>query len=355
MTEKEYNIAIAGVTGAVGSVFLSILEQRKFPVKNLIPLASIRSAGKTVDFAGEKLEIKELKKDSFRGADIALFSAGAPRSKEFAKYAVESGAVVIDNSSAFRLDDDVPLVVPEVNPGDIWKHRGIIANPNCTTIIMVVAIKPVYDISPIRRIIVSSYQSVSGAGARGISELEEQVREISCNKAENIKASAFPVQIAFNVIPHIDVFYDNGYTKEEMKMLYETRKIMGDDKILISATCARVPVMTSHSESIMVETDKKIPLDDIRSALSSAKGVVLMDDFKNGVYPTTLDSSGRDDVYVGRIREDIAIDNGINMWVVGDQLRKGAALNTVQIAEELINSFPYCLIPSENWYVQPLI
>jgi aspartate-semialdehyde dehydrogenase len=336
MSRKDYNVAIAGVTGAVGRVFLSVLEERDFPVKNLIPLASVRSAGKTIDFAGEEIEIQELKKDSFKGVDIALFSAGAAISKEFAKYAVESGAVVVDNSSAFRLDDDVPLVVPEVNPGDIWKHNGIIANPNCTTIIMVVAIKPIHDISPVKRIIVSSYQSVSGAGAKGISELEEQVREIVCNKSVDVKASAFPVQIAFNVIPHIDVFYDNGYTKEEMKMVYETRKIMGDDNILISATCARVPVMTSHSESIMLETDKKISLDDVRSALSSAKGVKLMDDFRKCVYPTTLNSSGRDDVYVGRIREDIAVENGINIWVVGDQLRKGAALNTIQIAEELI-------------------
>lgn len=336
MSRKEYNVAIAGVTGAVGRVFLSILEERKFPIKNLIPLASERSAGKTIDFAGDKLEIKELGKDSFKGVDIALFSAGASRSKEFAKYAVESGAVVVDNSSAFRLDDNVPLVVPEVNPDDIWKHKGIIANPNCTTIIMVVAIKPIYDISPIKRIIVSSYQSVSGAGAPGMIELEEQVREIVCNKGSNIKPSVFPVQIAFNVIPYIDVFYDNGYTKEEMKMVYETHKIMGDDSIRVSATTVRVPVMTSHSESIIVETADKVSPDRVREALSSARGVIVKDDIKNAIYPTTLDSSGKDDVYVGRIREDLTSENGINMWVVGDQLRKGAALNTIQIAEELI-------------------
>ena len=336
MSRKEYNVAIAGVTGAVGRVFLSILEERKFPTKNLIPLASERSAGKTIDFAGDKLEIKELGKDSFKDVDIALFSAGASRSKEFAKYAVESGAVVVDNSSAFRLDDNVPLVVPEVNPDDIWKHKGIIANPNCTTIIMVVAIKPIYDISPIKRIIVSSYQSVSGAGAPGMIELEEQVREIVCNKGSNIKPSVFPVQIAFNVIPHIDVFYDNGYTKEEMKMVYETHKIMGDDSIRVSATTVRVPVMTSHSESIIVETADKVSPDRVREALSSARGVIVKDDIKNAIYPTTLDSSGKDDVYVGRIREDLTSENGINMWVVGDQLRKGAALNTIQIAEELI-------------------
>jgi len=336
MSTKKYNVAIAGVTGAVGSVFLSILKERGFPINNLIPLASERSAGKTIDFAGEKLEIKELGKDSFKDVDIALFSAGASRSKEFAKYAVESGAVVVDNSSAFRLDNDVPLIVPEVNPDDMWKHKGIIANPNCTTIIMVVAIKPIHDLSPIKKIIVSSYQSVSGAGAPGMIELEDQLREIVCKKNTNIKSSTFPVQIAFNVIPHIDVFYENGYTKEEMKMVYETHKIMGDDSIKVSATTVRVPVMTSHSESIIVETADKVSPEKAKEALSSAKGVIVKDDFKNAIYPTTLDSSGKDDVYVGRIREDLTSENGINMWVVGDQLRKGAALNTIQIAEELI-------------------
>jgi aspartate-semialdehyde dehydrogenase len=336
MSSKEYNIAIAGVTGAVGRVFLSILEQRKFPIKNLIPLASHRSAGKTVDFAGEEIEVRELKKDSFKDIDIALFSAGASRSKEYAKHAVDSGAVVVDNSSAFRLDDDVPLIVPEVNRKDIDGHKGIIANPNCTTIIMVVAVKPVYDISPVKRIVVSTYQSVSGAGASGMTELEDQLREIICNKNNNITPETFPVQIANNVIPHIDVFYDNGYTKEEMKMVYETHKIMGDDSIKISATTVRVPVMSSHSESVMMETEDKISVEQIRKALGEAEGVVLKDDFANEVYPTTLDSSGKDDVYVGRIREDLSADNGISMWVVGDQLRKGAALNAVQIAEELI-------------------
>ncbi len=336
MSSKEYNIAIAGVTGAVGRVFLSILEQRKFPIKNLVPLASHRSAGKTVDFAGEEIEVMELKKDSFKDIDIALFSAGASRSKEYAKHAVDSGAVVVDNSSAFRLDDDVPLIVPEVNREDIDGHKGIIANPNCTTIIMVVAVKPVYDISPVKRIVVSTYQSVSGAGASGMTELEDQLREIICNKNNNITPETFPVQIANNVIPHIDVFYDNGYTKEEMKMVYETHKIMGDDSIKISATTVRVPVMTSHSESVMMETEDKLSVEQIRKALGEAEGVVLKDDFANEVYPTTLDSSGKDDVYVGRIREDLSADNGISMWVVGDQLRKGAALNAVQIAEEII-------------------
>ncbi len=336
MSSKEYNIAIAGVTGAVGRVFLSILEQRKFPIKNLIPLASHRSAGKRVSFAGEEIEVRELSRDSFKGIDIALFSAGASRSKEYAKYAVDSGAVVVDNSSAFRLDDDVPLIVPEVNRSDIDGHRGIIANPNCTTIIMVVAVKPVYDISPVKRIVVSTYQSVSGAGATGMTELEDQLREIICNKNSRVIPKTFPVQIANNVIPHIDVFYDNGYTKEEMKMVYETHKIMGDDSIKISATTVRVPVMTSHSESVMIETEDTVSIEQIRKAFEKAEGIVLKDDFINGIYPTTLDSSGNDDVYVGRIRKDLSAENGISMWVVGDQLRKGAALNAVQIAEELI-------------------
>lgn len=336
MDSKEYNVAVAGVTGAVGKVFLSILEERKFPVKNLTPLASRRSAGKKIVFKGQELEIKELKKDSFKDIDIALFSAGASTSKEFAKHAVESGAVVIDNSSAFRMEEDVPLVVPEVNRSKVFDHNGIIANPNCTTIIMVVALKPIYDISPIKRVIASTYQSVSGAGARAIAELEDQSREIICRGSRNVKCEVFPVQIAFNVIPHVDIFLDNGYTKEEMKLLYETRKIMGDDRIKVSATVVRVPVFTSHSESVHIETEDKIEVDKVKDALAGAEGIVVKDDFKNAVYPTALDSSGKDEVYVGRIREDISVENGISMWIVGDQLRKGAALNTIQIAEELI-------------------
>ena len=338
MNSKEYNVAIAGVTGAVGKVFLSILEERKFPVKNLTPLASHRSAGKKIVFKGQELEIKELKKDSFKDVDIALFSAGASTSREFAKYAVESGAVVIDNSSAFRMEEDVPLVVPEVNRSKVFEHKGIIANPNCSTIIMVVVLKPIYDISPITRIIASTYQSVSGAGAKAIAELEEQSREIICRGNGDVKCEVFPVQIAFNVLPHIDIFLDNGYTKEEMKMVYETRKIIGDDNIRVAATTVRVPVFTSHSESVSIETRDKVELDAVRDALAGAEGVAVKDDFKNAVYPTTLDSSDEDSVFVGRIREDISIENGINMWIVGDQLRKGAALNTIQIAEELIGS-----------------
>jgi len=336
MNTKEYNVAVAGVTGAVGKVFLSILEERKFPVKNLTPLASHRSVGKKIIFRGQELEVKELKKDSFKDIDIALFSAGASTSKEFAKYAVESGAVVIDNSSAFRMDEDVPLVVPEVNRSKVFEHKGIIANPNCTTIVMVVVLKPIYDLSPIKRIIASTYQSVSGAGARAIAELENQSREIICRGNRDVKCDVFPVRIAFNVIPHVDIFLDNGYTKEEMKLVYETRKIIGDENIRVAATAVRVPVFTSHSLSVSIETEAKLELDAVRDALAGAEGVVLKDDFKNAVYPTALDSSDKDSVFVGRIREDISVRNGINLWIVGDQLRKGAALNTIQIAEELI-------------------
>ena len=333
---KQYNVAIAGVTGAVGQVFLSILEERNFPVKNLVALASARSIGKIIKFKGEKIEIKELRENAFKDVEIALFSAGASRSIEFAPYAVDSGAVVIDNSSAFRMNEDVPLVVPEVNPADIFKHNGIIANPNCSTIIMAVAIKPVYDISPIKRIVVSTYQAVSGAGAKAIVELEEQTKKIMCEGNSNFACSVFPVQIAFNVIPHIDVFLDNGYTKEEMKMHNETRKIFNDYNMNVSATTVRVPVFTSHSESLNIETNKKVTVEQVKKALEKAPGIKLKDDFKNCIYPTPLDSSGKDEVYVGRIREDFSVENGINMWVSGDQLRKGAALNAIQIAEILI-------------------
>jgi aspartate-semialdehyde dehydrogenase len=333
---KEYNVAIAGATGAVGSVFLSILEERKFPIKNLLLLASARSVGRKIKFKGEEFEVKELNKDSFKDVDIALFSAGASRSIEFAKYAVDSGALVIDNSSAFRMDENVPLVVPEVNPQDIKKHQGIIANPNCSTIIMIVAIYPIYKLSKIKRIIVSTYQAVSGAGARGIIELKEQTQKIISGNIENISCNVFPVRIAFNVIPHIDIFLENGYTKEEMKMVNETRKILGDNDIKISATTVRVPVFTSHSESVTIETQEKLDLKEVRDAIQKAPGVKLKDDFQNCIYPTPLDSSDKDDVYVGRIRKDISSENGICLWCVGDQLRKGAALNAIQIAEEAI-------------------
>lgn len=333
---KEYNLAIAGVTGAVGKVFLSILEERDFPVKDLIALASHRSAGKKITFKGQQITVKELKADSFKDVDIALFSAGASRSKEFASHAVESGAVVIDNSSAFRMDDDVPLIVPEINRKKVFEHKGIIANPNCSTIIMAVAIKPIYDLSRIVRITACTYQAVSGAGAQAIVELEEQARSIICEDKKEVETNVFPVQIAFNVLPHIDAFMDNGYTKEEMKMSYESQKIFGDYDLKVSATTVRVPVFTSHSESLSIETEKKLKISSVRKALQKAEGVILKDDFKNAVYPTVLDSSGKDDVYIGRLREDISTENGLCLWVVGDQLRKGAALNAVQIAEALI-------------------
>ena len=333
---KEYNVAVAGATGAVGNVFLSILQERKFPIKNISLLASSRSAGKKIEFFGQEIEVKELNKDSFKNIDIALFSAGASRSKEFAPYAVSSGAVVIDNSSAFRMVEDIPLVVPEVNSNKIFEHKGIIANPNCSTIIMAVAIKPIYDISRIKRIIVSTYQAVSGAGAMGIVELEKQVELVMSQKYDEIKPDIFPVQIAFNVIPHIDVFLENGYTKEEMKMSGETKKIFDDDAMRISATAVRVPVFTSHSESIFVETEKKIDIDVLKKSFQNASGLKLKDDFKNKQYPTVLDSSNKDDVYVGRLRQDLSCENGLAFWAVGDQLRKGAALNAIQIAEEMI-------------------
>lgn len=330
---KQYNVAVAGVTGAVGKVFLSILEERNFPVRNLKVLASSRSAGTKIKFKNEDFEVEELSASSFNNIDVALFSAGASRSREFAPYAADSGAIVIDNSSAFRLDEAVPLVVPEVNPGDAFKHNGIIANPNCSTIIMVVAVKPIYDISPIKRIVVSTYQAVSGAGAKAIAELEKQSKAIICESRKTVDCEVFPVQIAFNVIPHIDVFLENGYTKEEMKMHYETRKIFGDNSISVSATTVRVPVFTSHSESINIETKEKVSVSQARQAILNGSGVSLMDDTVNKIYPTPLDASGKDNVFVGRIREDISIENGINMWAVGDQLRKGAALNAIQIAE----------------------
>jgi len=330
---KQYNVAVAGVTGAVGKVFLSILEERNFPVRNLKVLASSRSAGTKIKFKNEDFEVEELSASSFNNIDVALFSAGASRSREFAPYAADSGAIVIYNSSAFRMDEAVPLVVPEVNPGDAFKHNGIIANPNCSTIIMVVAVKPIYDISPIKRIVVSTYQAVSGAGAKAIAELEKQSKAIICESRKTVDCEVFPVQIAFNVIPHIDVFLENGYTKEEMKMHYETRKIFGDNSISVSATTVRVPVFTSHSESINIETKEKVSVSQARQAILNGSGVSLMDDTVNKIYPTPLDASGKDNVFVGRIREDISIENGINMWAVGDQLRKGAALNAIQIAE----------------------
>lgn len=336
MERKEaYNIAVAGVTGAVGETLMQILEERNFPVANFRALASARSAGKKVKFAGKEYTVEELTHNSFKDIDIVFFSAGGDRSLEFAPSAVKEGAVVVDNSSAFRMNEDVPLVVPEVNPQDVFKHKGIIANPNCTTIIMVVPLKPLHDYAKIKRIVVSSYQSASGAGATAMQELVDQTR--AWTKGEKINVSSFAHQLLFNVIPHVDSFMDNGYTKEEMKMFNETRKIMGDDNILTTATCVRVPVLAAHSEAITIETEKKITAEKAKELLADAPGVKLVDEPENKSYPMPLFATGQDLCYVGRVREDVSCENGLNIWVSGDQLRKGAATNAVQIAEVLIN------------------
>lgn len=339
---KKYNVAILGATGAVGAEFLKLIEERDFPFDELRLLASSRSAGKEIEFMGKTYVVQEATKDSFEGIDIALF-AGGSISKEYAPYAVKAGAVVIDNSSAFRMDPEVPLVVPEVNPEAILKHKGIIANPNCSTIIMVMALKPIYDLAKIKRVVVSTYQAVSGAGKEGIDELTNQVA--AYNNGEEMVANILPsasaakhYPIAFNLLPQIDVFCDNLYTKEEMKMVNETKKILEDYDMRITATTIRVPVYRSHSESVNIELEKDVELDEIRVALSNFPGVVLEDNPQEQVYPMPLYTSEKDDVYVGRLRRDESADNAFNMWVVGDQIRKGAALNTLQIAETMIKN-----------------
>lgn len=327
------NVAIVGATGAVGQEFLKILAERNFPVAELRLLATKRSAGKTVNWQGRQLEVQETTHESFRGIDIALF-AGGSASTEYASSAVASGAVVIDNSSAFRLDPNVPLIVPEVNPEDIKWHQGIIANPNCSTIIMAVALKPIADLAGIKRVVVSTYQAVSGAGREGIEELEKQVKAWS--EGEELSTQVFPYQIAFNLIPRIDVFQDGDYTKEEWKMVKETQKIFHNQELKITATTVRVPVLRSHSESINVETLRQVSTEEIRQALHRAPGVVVIDDPGADRYPMPWFSADTDEVYVGRIRQDYTIDSGFNLWVVGDQIRKGAATNAVQIAELLL-------------------
>lgn len=327
------NIAIVGATGAVGQEFLKILSERNFPVDELRLLATKRSAGKKVIWQGRELEVQETTHESFQGIDIALF-AGGSSSTEFAHSAVESGAVVIDNSSAFRLDPTVPLVVPEVNPEDVSWHKGIIANPNCSTIIMVVALKPILDLAGIKRVVVSTYQAVSGAGREGIEELEGQVH--SWTKGEELKNQAFPYQIAFNVIPRIDVFQEGDYTKEEWKMVKETQKIFHVENMAITATTVRVPVLRSHSESINIEMERKVDMVEVNAALSKAPGVIVIDNPAEDRYPMPWFTADTDEVYIGRIRKDYSIENGINLWVVGDQIRKGAATNAVQIAELLL-------------------
>ena len=336
---KEYNVAVVGATGEVGKTMREILEERNFPVKNIKLLASERSAGTEVEFKGEKVIVEKLTKDSFKGMDIALFSAGASVSKEFAPAAADAGCVVIDNSSAFRMEPDIPLVVPEVNPHRVadYKNRYIIANPNCSTIQMVVPLKPIHDKAKIKRIVVSTYQAVSGSGYKAIKELADQCIAIF-NQKEIVK-KVYPHQIAFNCLPHIDVFLENGYTKEEMKMVNETKKIMEDDSIQVTATTVRVPVFYGHSESVNIETEKKLSVEEVRDLMSTAEGVVLMDNPEKNIYPMPIDVAGKDPVYVGRIREDFSIPNGINMWIVADNVRKGAALNAVQIAEVLIKNY----------------
>ncbi|MBN2313636.1 MAG: aspartate-semialdehyde dehydrogenase [Sedimentisphaerales bacterium] len=330
------NLAIAGVTGAVGQEFLDILQERDFPFDSLKMLASHRSAGKKIEFKGKQYIVEELTKDSFTRVDIALFSAGASRSKEFAPPAVEAGAVVVDNSSAFRMDAEVPLVIPEINPQAIAKHKGIIANPNCSTIIGIVPVWPLHRANPVKRMIVSTYQAASGAGQSAMLELEEQTREVLAGKKPTCKAFAY--QIAFNVFSHDSALGPNGYNQEEMKMVHETRKIFDCPDIAITCTCIRIPVLRAHCESINLEFKDPITPDQVRDLLSTAPGVAVMDDREHNRFPMPIDASGKDDILVGRIRQDESIpeNRGINIWVAGDQLRKGAALNAVQIAEKLI-------------------
>jgi aspartate-semialdehyde dehydrogenase len=328
------HVAIVGATGAVGIEMLLCLEQRNFPLASLKLLASARSAGKKMSFRGEEITVEELTHDSFRGVDIALFSAGGGISLEFAPSAAAAGAVVIDNSSAFRMDAGVPLVVPEINPLAVKdRPRGIIANPNCTTIISLMALAPLHEAFGLQSIIASTYQAVSGSGAQGIVELEEQMRAIQAG--EPVVTKVYPRQIAFNVIPQVDVFTENGYTKEELKMLHEGRKIMGLPELRVSCTCVRVPVYRSHSVSITAQFDRPVDAEAARAAYVKKPGVQVMDDPANKLFPVPLDTTGKDDCLVGRIRKNLVLDNALDLWVVGDQVRKGAALNAVQIAEIL--------------------
>lgn len=337
---KTYDIAVVGATGAVGETMLSILEERNFPVGKVYALASSRSVGKRIPFKGTSLQVQDLADFDFSQVQIGLFSAGGSISKEFAPKAAAEGCIVIDNTSEFRYDDDIPLVVPEVNPERIadYKTRGIIANPNCSTIQMLVALKPIYDAVGIDRINVCTYQAVSGTGKQGIEEVVSQTAQLLNGKP--ITEKVYPKQIAFNVLPQIDVFLDNGYTKEEMKMVWETRKIFEDEAIHVNPTAVRVPVFYGHSEAIHIETKEKITVETVQQLLVSAPGVTVMDERVDGGYPTAVtESSGNDDVFVGRIREDISHEKGIDLWVVADNIRKGAALNSVQIAEELVKNY----------------
>ncbi len=330
-------VAVIGVSGAVGQEFLRVLEERRFPLDELVLFGSKRSAGSSYTFNGKKIVVKELKEgDDFKDIQIALTSAGAGTSKQFAETITRFGTIMIDNSSAFRMDEDVPLVVPEVNPGDLHIiPKGIVANPNCTTIQMVVALQPIEKLSHIKKVHVSTYQAASGAGAAAMNELKEQVKQIAAGETPVVEK--FQYQLAMNLIPQVDVFTENGYTKEEMKMYNETRKIMHSD-VVVSATCVRVPVLRNHSESVWVETEKPLDLKDVKAALEAAEGVTVMDDPSKLLYPMPLTCAGEDDIFVGRLRKDLTNPNELTFWCVGDQIKKGAALNAVQIAEYLIRN-----------------
>ena len=337
---KKFDVAVVGATGAVGETMLDILQQRDFPVGQVYALASERSAGSTIQFGNRTLIVEDLATFDFSKVQIGLFSPGASVSKVYAPKAAEAGCVVIDNTSEFRYVDDIPLVVPEVNPQAIaqYKNHGIIANPNCSTIQMLVAMKPIYDAVGIRRVNVCTYQAVSGTGKPAMDELAKQTASLL--NGRSVESSVYPKQIAFNVLPHIDVFMDNGYTKEEMKMVWETKKIMGDESIQVNPTAVRVPVFYGHSEALHIETKDKITAQQARALLEQAKGVIVLDAHEDGGYPTAVtEASGTDPVYVGRIREDISCENGLNLWVVADNVRKGAALNSVQIAEILVEKY----------------
>jgi aspartate-semialdehyde dehydrogenase len=332
--KNKYAVAVVGATGAVGREMVSILEERKFPVAELVLLASERTEGERIEFNNKNWTVKKLGKDSFIGVDIALFSAGSEQSLKYAPIAVAARTVVIDNSSAFRMDPKVPLVIPEVNAHVIVKHSGIIANPNCSTIGLLMALKPIHDAAKVKRVVVTTFQSVSGTGKEAIDELAGQT--VALLNFKDIETKVYPYQIAFNCIPHIDSFLENGYTREEMKMVNETNKIMDDDTIRLTATTVRVPVFRCHAESVNIETEKKLSANEARAILSKMPGVIVYDDPSRSIYPLQLDVSGKDETYVGRVREDETIKNGLNLWIVVDNVRKGAALNAVQIAEHLL-------------------
>jgi aspartate-semialdehyde dehydrogenase len=331
--KKEYHIAIAGATGAVGAELLRVLERRNFPVTRIRALASGRSAGKSVSFRNQKVPVEELREDSFAGIDIAFFSAGGERSRTFVPIARDAGAIVIDNSSTFRMDPDVPLVIPEINPQDVKKHRGVIANPNCTTAVALMAIYPLHRAFEVRRVFAASYQAVSGSGARAIAELKEQVQASTDNREPS--PQVYPHPIAFNVLPHVDIFLETGYTKEEMKMQDEGRKIMHLPEFRASVTCVRVPVYRAHSVAVSAEFERPVSVEQAHEVLAKAPGLELVDEPKKNRYPMPLDVAGKDNCQVGRVRRDCALENGLAFWVSGDQLLKGAALNAVQIAELL--------------------